>query len=44
MLIDYEYAEYNFVGFDLANYFNEACFNLCEKEFPYFKYIEKYEP
>lgn len=42
-VIDYEYAEYGFVGFDLANYFNEACFNLCEKDFPYFSYIKEYE-
>lgn len=36
ILIDYEYASYNFREFDFANHFVEWSMNYCIKEAPYF--------
>jgi len=37
MLIDYEYACFNFVGFDFVNYFVESIFDLEYPSFPFYK-------
>ena len=37
MLIDYEYACFNFIGFDIVNYFIETFFDLEVKEYPFYK-------
>lgn len=42
-LIDYEYGEYNYLGFEIANYFNESCFDLTVKQFPFYHHTD-YSP
>lgn len=39
-LIDYEYGEYNFLGFEIANYFNESCFDLTLKTYPFYSHTD----
>jgi len=36
VLIDYEYASYNYRGYDIANFFNEACIDYTNEEYPYY--------
>jgi len=36
VLIDYEYASYNYRGYDIANFFNEATIDYTLPEYPYF--------
>jgi thiamine kinase-like enzyme len=36
MLIDYEYACFNFIGFDIINYCIESFFDLDKKQYPFF--------
>ncbi|KAF7258491.1 hypothetical protein EG68_04934 [Paragonimus skrjabini miyazakii] len=36
--IDFEYAGYNYRGFDVGNHFNEWCFDYTYPESPYFAY------
>jgi len=36
VFIDYEFAAYNYRGFDLANHFNEWVYGYGNKSFPYF--------
>ena len=36
VLIDYEFASYNYRGFDLANHFNEWMYDYRRKDFPYY--------
>jgi thiamine kinase-like enzyme len=38
--IDYEYGEYNFLGFEIAMYFNEGCFDLTETVYPFYSHID----
>ena len=38
-LIDFEYSGYNYILFDIANYFNEYCFNYEVSNPPYYEYI-----
>ena len=40
-VIDYEYGEYNFFAFEIANYFNESCFDLTHPIAPFYKYSEE---
>ena len=37
-VIDYEYGENNFLGFELANILNETLFDHSIKTFPFFNY------
>ncbi len=40
-LIDHEYAFFNFLGYDIINYFIESMFCLKKDKFPYYKIITK---
>lgn len=42
--IDYEYASYNFRGFDIGNMFRESLFDYTYKSPPYFKVVEENFP
>jgi hypothetical protein len=43
-LFDHEYASYNFLGFDMANYNIESFFILEDQNFPFYKnFITKFE-
>jgi thiamine kinase-like enzyme len=44
ILIDYEYAAYNFRGYDIGNMFKEATFDYTYPEPPEFKVVESYFP
>jgi len=44
ILIDYEYADPNFRGFDIGNMFKESIFDYTHPEAPYFKVVEDYFP
>jgi len=44
VLIDYEYAAYNFRGFDLGNLFKEATFDFTHPEPPFFQIVYSYFP
>ncbi len=39
-LIDFEYCFYNYIGFDMANFLFETCFNLSHTEYPYYLLIK----
>jgi choline/ethanolamine kinase len=36
VLIDYEYGSYNYRGYDIANFFNEATIDYTSPEYPYY--------
>lgn len=36
VLIDYEYSSYNYRGYDIANFFNEATIDYSVSEYPYY--------
>lgn len=36
-IIDYEYANFNFIGFDIVNYFVECCIDLSYETYPFFQ-------
>jgi len=36
VLIDYEYGSYNYRGYDIANFFNEAAIDYTYPEYPYY--------
>ena len=36
-LIDYEFANFNYLGFDIVNYLVETFFNLYYKDYPFYK-------
>ena len=42
-LIDHEYACYNYLGFEVANFLLESIFTLDWHEFPFFKQFESFE-
>jgi len=43
VFIDYEFASYNYRGFDIANHFNEWMYDYGRKDFPYYhRNIDKY--
>jgi thiamine kinase-like enzyme len=44
MFIDYEYAEYNFRGFDIGNMYKEATFDYYYPQAPYFQIIRSNFP
>ena len=44
MLIDYEYADYNYRGYDIGNVFNESMFDYHYPEEPYYAFDEKKYP
>lgn len=44
LLIDYEYSDYNFRGYDIANVFNETQFVYGHTEHPYYHVDEKRFP
>mmetsp|Transcript_38389 Transcript_38389/g.34191 ORF Transcript_38389/g.34191 Transcript_38389/m.34191 type:complete len:101 (+) Transcript_38389:671-973(+) len=44
ILIDYEYAAYNFRGYDIGNMFRESLFDYNHPEPPYFKVYPEYYP
>ena len=37
VLIDYDYAAYNYLAYDIANFLNESTINYCVDAFPFFK-------
>lgn len=41
-LIDYDYAGYNFVGYDLANMMNETSIDYSKPTYPGFDIIKVY--
>lgn len=40
ILIDYEYSSYNYIYYDIGNFFNECTINYSVEEFPKFR-VEK---
>jgi len=43
ILIDYEYSTYNYRGYDIANFFNEATISYTNPEYPFYTLdLEKY--
>lgn len=42
-LIDHEYACYNYLGFEIANFILESTFTLDWHEYPYFKQFQKFD-
>jgi len=44
ILIDFEYSDYNYRGFDIANYFNEMMFEYETAEHPHYKVDESKFP
>jgi len=44
IFIDYEYASYNFRGYDIGNTFREATFDYGYPETPYFKIVDENFP
>jgi len=44
IFIDYEYAAYNFRGYDIGNMFRESMFDYSYPEKPYFKVVESNFP
>jgi len=44
ILIDYEYAAYNFRGYDIGNMFKESTFDYTFPNAPYFQVLDSYFP
>lgn len=44
ILIDYEYSSYNYRGYDIANFFNEATIDYNVTEYPYYSLDDKKYP
>ena len=43
-LIDYDYADFNYIAYDIANLINETSFDYCPPQFPGFAVIKVYSP
>lgn len=39
--IDFEYASYNYIAYEIANFLNELCIDYSVVDFPKFKLIKK---